>query len=273
MHVDLACTIRGSGGQNEDAMGYAGNLAWVIDGASAVFDERFFAPSDSAFLANELDDALRHHVQETDEYFLEKESLTSIVGTCLGTVKDNAMRLNPSYGMAPSYKLPTCAIGIVRVLGLKLEYYFLCDCNLLVEHQDPITDPRFQYVSRHNRTLIRQLGIGNDQKAKLAVYQATRKTLNTGDGYWVGSLDAQGVAHGITGEVSLREGQTFALYTDGFAEYFTEAKLKPQRWNPSPSAALEALQVLTHNASRDPTGTETSRPKGLDDSTIILMTA
>ena len=128
-----------SGTVNEDRIGQAGALAWVIDGATDILEERILpGPSDAAWLAARIDRylagiAARSLAEgEGEAACASADGLTALLGE---VTRDAAAafareRLRPP---AARHELPS-ASGILMALGEgRLDALSLGDCQLLLK--------------------------------------------------------------------------------------------------------------------------------------------
>ena len=223
MHIKLRDIISlASSSLNEDRAGQAGALAWVIDGATDVLENRILpGHSDSAWFAGELDkcfyraseqpDALLHEIaaQATNEIQSRFEA------TALRPVK---------YG----HEHPSAAAILMHVEGNKLSYFSLGDCSLLcLPGRESTWDVVFgkdrRTADEENRDAAAKLteekhssshphGIRDELMPML---RASRDALNKDEGYGIFSI-THAPEHFIkSGEIEIESGDQFLLASDG----------------------------------------------------------
>lgn len=213
-------TEKGTGKYNEDAVGFFGNVAWAIDGATSIFP--------NSYLSHEKNDIIWivEHVEKWLPSFIDNQlSLEEILRKTMEQVRAEAYSKNNQLDEVRGYELPTFTVVLIRQIDQRLEYYILGDSGLLIESENKIkhlTDNRLQEFSDRNKKVINQLQ-GNfklDDPKVLKVLQEQRKLLNTEEGYWIGSIDGRGISQGIKGEMKVNEKTRILCFTDGYSRIF-----------------------------------------------------
>lgn len=217
MSVKYMQSIKGTSEENEDAVGYQDNYYWVIDGATALFENPIYPPFTVADIANDLNDTLPESIDDN-------KSLTEILHDAIQTVARYRLYTSENTTSREQYaKLPTFAIMLIRVVGDTLEYLSLGDCYLSVNGKT-FTDKRIEPFVAKNRALIQQLinengSITTEQRTH--IFQETRLKANAPDGYPIGSLDPHSAYGAKTGTISLHNmNATIVLYSDGFVSCY-----------------------------------------------------
>lgn len=210
----------GTAEYNEDRVGTFNNVAWVIDGATPIFNKNNISDeNDVVWIVNEINKWLPHFI--SDEISLEK-----ILNNTVNKVNQIANEINEKLSEVYYYELPTFAIIMVRIINNRLEYYVLGDCGMLVGSKSKtkyITDNRIEIFSNQHKKdigMIKSLHSENKDAKILNALQETRKLLNREDGYWIGSLDANGIPHGIKGTLDIANSTRILCFSDGYARLF-----------------------------------------------------
>lgn len=205
---------------NEDIIGTFQNVAWVIDGATPIFNKSYISDeNDVVWIVREINN-------EISNFISDNRTLEEILMNTVNKVYETALGINGKLAEAPGYELPTFTIIMTRIINNLLEYYVLGDCGILINTKGKIqyiTDNRIEKFSKENQKSIKQIQLSNapDKDARiLRRLQETRKLLNTKEGYWVGSLDAKGIAHGITGIIEIKQNARYLCFSDGYARLF-----------------------------------------------------
>lgn len=79
MSVKYMQSIKGTSEENEDAVGYQDSYYWVIDGATALFENPVYPPFMVADIANDLNDTLPESIDDN-------KPLTEILHDAIQTV-------------------------------------------------------------------------------------------------------------------------------------------------------------------------------------------
>ena len=207
MEILYDLTLSGSAERkNEDTYGHYNNYAWVIDGATNVFNTQIFNHNDTAYMVERINESIIDQLKLNSN-----QSIQSVLLNALKRLESDIKASYPDYFSQPSYQQVSFTIAMIRVMSSTVEYYILGDCTLVTSDQTMVTDTRIRTFSNDNTKKLSQ-GIENRQQ----IFQSTRKKMNTPSGYWVGSIDGCGIKHGIEGV--LGKNQKLALYTDGFED-------------------------------------------------------
>jgi hypothetical protein len=211
---------KGTAQFNEDIIGTFQNVAWVIDGATPIFNKNYISDkNDVVWIVSEINNWIPNFIRDN-------RTLEEILLKTVNKVYEIALGMNGKLAEVPAYELPTFTIIMTRMIHNQLEYYVLGDCGMLINTKGKIqyiTDNRIEKFSINNQESIRQIQSSNalDKDARiLSRLQETRKLLNKKEGYWVGSLDAKGIVHGITGIIEIKQDARFLCFSDGYARLF-----------------------------------------------------
>lgn len=217
MSVKYMQSIKGTSEENEDAVGYRDNYYWVIDGATALFENPVYPPFTVADIVNDLSDTLPENIDDS-------KSLSEILHDSIQTVAQYRLHTSENTTTREQYaKLPTFAIMLIRVMDDTLEYLSLGDCYLTIGDKT-VTDKRIEPFATRNRKRIQRIidehGTITAEERK-NIFQNTRLKANAVDGYPIGSLDPHSAYGAKTGTISLHNmNATIVLYSDGFVSCY-----------------------------------------------------
>src|SRR5262249_23664303 len=115
----------GSGGINEDVVGWCDCAAWVIDGATRLGFQRLTDDeSDARWSSRRLGEAFAGHAGQA----------VPLVEVLRRAIVDTGRALVALSGSEPEPMLaPSSCAALVRVCGDRLEYAVLGDCTVMVE--------------------------------------------------------------------------------------------------------------------------------------------
>jgi len=225
----MLCNVKGGSFTharvNEDAFGYAGNCAWVLDGSTGLNGKRLVAAEDgsdaqwyAAAFSAYLQDALPKAEGTLPEVFSNgvRQVWAEFEGRAGGSVKRE--------------DVPCCVGTAVRIRDGFLEYICVGDCCLLIRFRDGSVTELLDstLVGLDNNTLrlaveiSRKEGIPISQcKAKiLPELRRVRMTMNTPEGYISLADNAQSVLQAKTGRIPLSQIRDVCMVSDGFSEYY-----------------------------------------------------
>lgn len=205
MQITYQKAKQGTASYNQDVVGSKGNTLWVIDGATDLFHLNHLG----------VDDDVQYAVRLLSEALFEvgdlELPLQEVLLDAVKRTRHELDKLNKQLDQVLPYTLPTFAIAMARVHDDHLEYYFLGDCYLIIEGQAIMTDERLAKFSQEIQA--------SQAVAKDDLFVHLRKHLNQSKGYWIGSFDALGIEHGLSGQLAIESKQKFALMSDGFYEF------------------------------------------------------
>lgn len=262
-------TKKGDGAYNEDRIGTKGNHAWVIDGATDVFNKSTIKPINevgwyvdclTAELGNRCDDAGS----------LQKLLIDSV----RAIQRVFAPRLDPA--TTPDYWLPNFAIVLIRIDSHKLEYYILGDCILAVSRGsdvDVFTDCRIDKFTQMNNRKLSMLRANSAPKEEMQkALQETRKYANASNGYPIGSFYGSGLAKGLYGSVELDAKSRILLSSDGMKDFFD---IVPDTLSKMIRTSDYVSMINEVDAFYRDEGIYEMhvRPKKIDDQSLLIMEA
>jgi hypothetical protein len=277
--ITIAATD-GSGDINEDAVGYQGDAAWIIDGATGIGGDLLEDPSDAAWLARTANRLLAQVLGETPA-MPTAEVLRTVMARCAQALAREAVR----EAQGP-HELPSAAFAMVRVIDGMAELTTLADCRVVA--LDKAGEARLFGVSAHEEieagTLAEARALLEADpgmtpevlKARLLPrLRANRALMNREGGYWVLGTDPAAADHLWQTHLPLRPGQRFAVASDGFlrlVELFDAAGPADMLAIETPADWARWLERL-RELERAPGSLERhARVKRHDDASLVVCT-
>jgi hypothetical protein len=261
------------GKQNDDACGFAHGRAWVIDGATDLYDDSLMgAATDAAWIAHALNAVL--HADAGDNLrALVASAATTLCGRYEARGGDLAV---------PGWRRPAASLVIARETAAGLDCLDLGDSRLFARD----ATGALHTFGGDGENAVREAAraravIGTGAKAsplsRADVREALRTQLarrNTPGGVWCFGVEAACAEHARTRALQLARPAHILLATDGFAalcdryqacapEAFLDACIT--RGLESVAAELRALE------RDDALGARHARYKKSDDATAMLL--
>jgi hypothetical protein len=231
---------------NEDALGYGGNAALVIDGATPLGDGLMPGPSDAAWIAQFGARRLMAHLRDGDG---ARKALRATLGDAqksfeaLRRHEPEEMWQMPCASMMsvveintgpPPFRAQSAQEGEVAVAGpqtsegrrgLEIELLWFGDCAALIKQGDqPVTvvgetfDKRAA-EARRAQALAKEKNLSpaaNLSRAEfLGSLRASRNRINSGNN-WLFSPDVKAAAHVSRRVMKVKSGSELLLLSDGF---------------------------------------------------------
>jgi hypothetical protein len=276
--VTRADTVHDAGGAvNEDLVHVGDGIAWVLDGATGLRDERLFEPlgSDAAFFVHLIDEELRRRADTP-------APLPRLVEAALAAVSG---RLSPSLErLGDRAQIPTAAIALARLAESRLDLFVLGDCRIVAYHPQglllDLLDWRhraFDEVALRRIKELRDQGMGpaESRAAIQDLLVAHRRSTNQPGGYWILGNDPEAARHGISLTLENPPGDLrLLLMTDGFFSLLDYGLFQSSR---SLIDFIEengldrALQLLRAEEDADPDCLRHPRFKRSDDATAAYL--
>lgn len=268
----------GPGKINEDAVGFCGNAAWVIDGATGVGTGLLDEPSDAAWLARTANDALSIVLSQQPD-IPTRDVLREVMKRCRDELARQSIR--PAQ---PEDHLPSAAFAMVRIIDGFVEFTTLADCRIaaLNEAGEAQLFGSSLLDAIEGRTIALAAEILRSDpliptealKAELMPHlQRNRTLMNQPNGYWVLGTDPAAADHVWQQRIPLSVGQRFAIASDGFLrliELFDAASAADMltiKGEPGWKNWLDQLRALERQeGSRQ----RFPRVKPEDDSSLVL---
>jgi hypothetical protein len=248
----------------EDRAGVCGSMAWILDGASAVSEQRITdAESDALWMVDSLDADLKVVANEP-------VPLDELVKRA---IQRTAMRAEHDWNARPEVP-PSAALGVIRRLDDRTEFLVLADVSIILRTDAGVFEYTDQRVDDGNHgarhTMIDRLAAGGSfkqafEQARPYLAENRLSRMNRPDGYWVASIDDHAVRHALTGALDgVREA---ILASDGFMRVRKPFKLIPDVAALfDPSTSLEEWATAIRQAeSNDPDTSRYPRWRVADD--------
>ena len=259
LKIEYKIYKKGDGTVNQDAYGCIDNFAFVIDGATDVFNKNILKKKDDVkwyvgYLKHKL-------IQNYDN----NRTLKSILKD---TINEIYIKINKKIKIdnISEYYLPTFSISMIRNNKNCIEYFILGDVSIgYVKNKKPVLlyDTRISKFSDLNRKRIKK-----NQSNKKKIYQETRKYANTINGYPIGSVSGKGIDRGIEGRIKVDD--NILLFSDGILDYIKEDLntlldlLKPE----NKRQCLKKINIFYNDKNQY---ASSGRPKLNDDKTVLLL--
>jgi len=279
LRLEICAAVSDAGGSvNEDIVGYTGDCAWVIDGATGVGNGLTDESSDAAWFARTADAALRELLPNSVD-LATAEVLRLVVKHCREALLREARR-----EAVDRSEYPCAAIALVRVRAGGLELTTLGDCRIVYRDPEGVVQlfgsSRIEIFERralglmarllHNNPELQSSELRRDLAPQL---QENRRSMNTSGGYWVLSIDEEAINH--LDQVNIPStGQLVALASDGFLRLvdlfhaFPPAGLLEIRDNAEARSKLKELRRLE---AEDPQCRAFLRVKPSDDASFMAI--
>lgn len=207
-HIAMA-----DGPANEDLIGWEGQLAWVIDGATSLAEHQVTdRPSDALWLVEHLSTGLRSRAQSSDD-------LAELLAESIADVADRA---GAEWIGTPEVP-PSAAVGIVRFNEMTTDFLVLADVSVVLRTEAgtvEICDERVDTGNEIARMVMQEelertgdLTAARERVAPMLL-ERRRTSMNQPEGYWVAALDPDAAVHAVSG--TFERVHEVVLATDGF---------------------------------------------------------
>ena len=283
LQVTYATAARPGKALNEDLVGTADGLFFVLDGSSVPPELPSCCGRDAAWYVRRLSAALvsalagREHVTLVDGLAQAIDAVASEHHRTCRQAKPESLG-------------PSAAVALVRHDRDRLDHLVLVDVSLLIETDTAVThlcDRRLADVAPAVRDRIRQhltLGKGYGspgyRELLLELVAAERTVRNKPGGYWIASNYPDAAHHALIGSTPIAPPESdgellsFALLSDGLARSVAVLKVH-ETWadfitalhNCGPAACIEAVR---NAETADPAGKLHPRTAVSDDATGLL---
>jgi len=216
---------RPGGAFSEDYAGTSGPMAWILDGASAVSQERVTrAASDARWLVEHLDAELRVLSDNTTE------SLRTIVAEAIART---AAQAEDDWTGTPEV-LPSAALGVVRHARDCTEFLVLADVSVILMTEAGALEMIDRRVDKHTNGALEAMvhlvesKVPFDEvseRTRTHLAEPRRAAMNRENGYWVASIDPVAASHALSG--TLDGVRDVVLASDGFMRALHLFRLVP----------------------------------------------
>jgi serine/threonine protein phosphatase PrpC len=267
MRVREAITTAGGARANEDRVGHAGSLAWVIDGATDLYGEPAMpAANDVQWLVDTVAERLRQAGQSGYE-----GSGRTLLDEIARQVCDQMSVLGFPSDRVP----PACSLVIAVDHGDSYEVTRIGDATGVVVGAELAVLATDFFDRREARAVAAERSGAAPEQVTTGKHQRRLETMTAGgaESIFSGHPDRVLRPHTITPKWS----QTSAvlLCTDGFARLVTDHGLY-EGWNDVIADALDRglayLEKLLRDAEADPAPIQLGRFKHADDAAAVLLT-
>ncbi|WP_181562646.1 protein phosphatase 2C domain-containing protein [Micromonospora noduli] len=265
MKVGEAITSAGGTRANEDRVGHRGTLAWVIDGATDLYDDTALpADSDVQWLVDGISQRLTG--AGADDYRGPAAAL-------LTSIADDVARDQAALSFPASRVPPACSIAVCVDQGDGYDLARIGDATAVVEGSRPVVLST-SYFDRREAAAV----AANEREAAqviAAMHQRRLHTMTSGDAESVlsGHQYRQLRPHTVRGEWTTTD--CILLCTDGFARLVTDYGLY-RSWdqviNDARDRGLHYLEKLIRDAESKPVNGG-GRFKLADDIAALLLTS
>ncbi|MGA4727716.1 protein phosphatase 2C domain-containing protein [Micromonospora taraxaci] len=265
MKLGEAVTSAGGMRANEDRVGHRGTLAWVIDGATDLYDDTALpAGSDVQWLVDSIGERLTR--AGADDY---RGSAAALLTSIAADVASEQAALSFPAGRVP----PACSIAVCVDQGVGYDLARIGDATAVVDGVRPVALST-GYFDRREAAAVAT----NESEADrviAAMHQRRLHTMTSGDveSVFSGHPNRQLRPHTACGEWTHTD--CILLCTDGFARLITDYGIY-RSWEQVISDArdrgLHYLEKLIRDAESEPGGSG-GRFKRADDIAALLLTA
>jgi serine/threonine protein phosphatase PrpC len=265
------------GTHNDDCWGSASTAVWILDGATALSQERLFpaAPSDAQWFVSAVDSELRN----ADWSRATKPLLQAVMQGVRRRFQLEAV------GRIEQVSLwPVASFALIRICGGGVEFVNLGDCRILWRSPNgsSVTSFGSSRVTELDASVVREMqrlhreGYTSHElvrKAVLPMIEANRNLKNAPEGYWILDITGAGVPHVQTTVVEAADVERVLLCTDGYYRLVdtyhkrTDQSLLSESVNIGVSAMIREIREIER---RDEHCLEFPRIKPSDDATAVL---
>lgn len=260
---------KGDSAANEDICGVAANSAWVMDGATDVFQSHIFEQENEVSWYMSLLNLQLKDVSYKNPFAEPKNALVSAVLTLY-----SSLRQQYDIETVPDYLLPTFAVAMITIESNTMHFLSLGDCSISYIHGGEVhsvIDTRIQRFSAENREKAKKhLSKTGDKNVPLTLYREIRSKANAPDGYPIGTVSGAGISNALIGEASLHLGDRILLYSDGILDYVNSSCSNLSNMFSVPGIEDEIRKMeCFFNSSQE--YLSRPRPKRRDDCTVLLV--
>ncbi|MEU5785301.1 protein phosphatase 2C domain-containing protein [Micromonospora lupini] len=265
MKVGEAITSAGGTRANEDRVGHHGTLAWVIDGATDLYDDTALpADTDVQWLVDHLAERLTQ--AGADNY-------QGAAAALLTSLADDVARKQTALSFPERRVPPACSIAVCVDQGIGYDLARIGDATAVVHGVRPVVLST-GYFDRREAAAVATNEAEAD-RVIAAMHQRRLQTMTYGDveSIFSGHPNRQLRPHTAAGEWTHVD--CILLCTDGFARLVTDYEIYRSWAQVIPDArdrGLHYLEKLIRDAESGPGGSG-GRFKRADDIAAVLLTA
>jgi hypothetical protein len=207
---------------NEDIATIHNNSAWVMDGATGLYNKNLVdKDSDAKWFVDEWNEYLFGNIENWNK------SLKEIIKKGISIIKNKYYNLVDENTIEP-LAFPSSGIALVRWYDNKLEYLVLGDCTFMYKDKQGLVKSFKDYkleqldgeVISHINKLINgeNISLLEARQKSMDMLIKNRLLKNTSEGYWILGFNESAADNCITGTIDLFEENEYEilLTTDGF---------------------------------------------------------
>ena len=207
---------------NEDIAAIHNNSAWVLDGATGLYNRNLVhKDSDAKWFVDEWNEYLLKNIDNQDK------SLKEIIKNGISITKNKYYNLVDENHIEP-LAFPSSGIALIRWCDNKLEYLVLGDCTFIYKDNKGLVKSFKDYkleqldgeVINHINKLINgeNISLLEARQKSMDMLIKNRLLRNTSEGYWILGFNESAADNCITGTIDLFEEHEYEilLTTDGF---------------------------------------------------------
>lgn len=259
MRIVYSKTKKGGRSVNEDVCGFVSNFAFVIDGATDVYNGKKIKEKD------EVSWYVKKLKRELIENYDDGESLKNNLKKAINHLYIQLNTKNKLNGIK-EYILPTFSIAMIKMCKKCFEYYILGDCYIsYLRNGRPviIRDERIEKFIIENRKKVLK-----KKKSKKDIYKETRKLANAINGYPIGSIRGIGLSKGKTGNIN--RNSNILLFSDGIIDYLNDNHNRIINLFDNKKIRNE-MRIIDSYYNDKKKYKNSGRPKLNDDKTVMLV--
>lgn len=267
MRVHDMITTAGGERPNEDRVGRRGTVAWVIDGATDLYDDAALpAERDVHWLV----DFVAEHLTEAGE-----RAYRGPGAALLESIAERVCRQQKAYGFPGDRVPPACSVAVAVDRGDTYEITRIGDATAVVLSGERVTVLATDFFDRREGAAVRDQRYGQTAaQARAAMMRRRLYTMTAGDveSVFSGHPDRQLRPHTVGG--AWTEADQLLMCTDGFARLISDYALLPD-WRrvvtDGRHHGLAYLEKLLRDVERSPASEAGARFKRSDDVAAILL--
>lgn len=211
MIIESFNSIKGIGKYNNDIFKIFDDACYVMDGASAIFNDNLFFKTSDLYEYMQL---LKLNINNVDNINTNISNGIKKSNNSINNIKDYK-----------EHELPTFTISAIKENKDYYELYLLCDCMISILYKngkiENFEDHRFDLIKSKCRSEIANLDkkdLNKDAKldAKRKIWRKYRKLANNyKSGYPVGSTNPCSINHGLIKKIDKKIVDKILLCSDG----------------------------------------------------------
>ncbi len=261
---------------NEDYAYSCEKYCFVLDGATSLIPEKYSKEeSDAKWYSHAFGKFLETTLSDFSKSISEiiKEGIDIIINEYKTLAGDKKI-----------VDFPSSCVAVIRRNKNKIEYFVLGDCGILFKRKNDIkdfTDSILPVLDKKNIDdmvkIAKQKHIDAIEARKFVDADILKKRLtkNTENGYWILCDDKTACDHAIQGELKIKKGDEFLLYSDGFSQIWDTVKIKTEsevfEFLGQGGTLVDLYKMLYAEQENDLGCNKYPRTKIRDDATAIYL--